>query len=108
MYPVAYKGFPRLLQARALALRDFIFVMREFKVLPSEMEIKAVSQVMHAHGTAFYVPPRATLPPGAFPENLAISLSACLPQGKIGNGILGIFIGLNTLAWTHLIKVQFL
>ena len=62
---------------------NFIFVMREGEVFTSQVKIKAGSQYLHAHGTAFNVPTGPSVAPWAGPVHFAIFIDAGFPEGKV-------------------------
>jgi len=80
--------------------------MRKDQVLAAEVEIEAGSQGMHAHGAAFDVPAGAAFAPWAWPEDGAVIGDARLPEGEIGQGILGVFVVADAGAGAHLLEVQ--
>ena len=67
MHPIICKGGT----VAAFALCDFIFVVREYKVLTAAMDIDGLSEITAAHSRAFNVPAGTALTPGRFPVGLA-------------------------------------
>src|SRR5436190_5717578 len=61
--PVLHKTLAFGLNARAFALRDFIFVMREHQVLAAKVQIEAGAEDFHAHRAALNVPAGAPFAP---------------------------------------------
>src|ERR1022692_2239174 len=107
MQPVFDETLAGGLNARAFALRDFILVMREHQILAAEMQIKARTENLHAHGAALDVPAGTTFAPRTGPENVAVVRRALLPEREVGERVLGVFIGLDPFAGPHFVKVEF-
>src|SRR5438094_758225 len=54
-----------------LALRDFIFVVREDQITAAGVDIDLLAERLANHGRALDVPARTALSPGALPGGLA-------------------------------------
>src|SRR5260370_34261930 len=104
MQPIFDKFLSRSLQSCSLALRNFIFVMREHQIFAAEVKIKTRSEQLHAHGTAFDMPAGPALPPWTGPKHRAVLLHARFPKRKISHRFLGVFIITNTFAYPHFLK----
>src|SRR4030042_2489570 len=65
----------------AFRLGYLILVMREDKVLPTTMNVKAFTEIFQRHSAALYMPSRPALAPGAWPKRLA--WLGCLPYGEV-------------------------
>ena len=77
MEPVARKG----LAVGALALGDFVFVVREDEVRAAAVDVKGFSQVVAAHRRALDVPARTPCAPGGVP--LGFAGLGVLPENEI-------------------------
>src|SRR6185295_10232580 len=95
------------LDPSALALSDFVFVMREGQILAAQVQIETRPQHFHAHGAALDVPARPSFSPGTGPEDRAILGHARFPQSKIRDGFFAVLIALHALPRPHLFEVQF-
>ena len=76
-------------------LGNFVFMVREDKVLSATVNIKGQRQILFAHGGAFDMPAGASFTPRAFPERFAFF--GAFPQGKV-EGIFFFFAGENSRA----------
>src|SRR5580698_9705197 len=90
------------------ALGDLILVMWEFQVLATEMQVKGFTERLHAHGRAFNVPTGTAFAPWTWPEDLAILRHAGLPQSKVSNRFLVVFVRSHPFTHAEFIKIQFL
>src|ERR1035437_3401671 len=106
MQPVFDEGLAARLDPRALALRDFVLVMRENEVFAAQVQVKAWPEELHAHGAALDVPAGPAFAPRAGPEHRAVLRHARLPEREVSNGFLLILITAHALAHPHLIKVE--
>ena len=77
MHPVPCEG----LACGRLALGYLVFVMGEYKILATCVNVKGGAQQLHTHGAALYMPARTAFAPGAVPCGLA-GLGA-LPEGEV-------------------------
>ena len=69
---------------RALALGDFIFVMRELQVGPTTVDVKSLAQHLAAHGRALNVPAGAARPVHAVPLRIwRLGRFSGLPQHEV-------------------------
>ena len=88
----------------ALALCNFVLVMRELQVGATAMNIKTLAQGLATHGRALDVPARATLAVGAVPLGVIRLLRlGRFPQHKVQRIILAVIHG-NPLAGTQVIQ----
>ena len=78
--------------ARALALRDLVFVVGKNEIHPAGVQVKGIAEVFADHRRALEVPAGAALPPRGFPEVLAILIAARLPEDEVGNTIFLVLI----------------
>ena len=86
----------------SFTLGQFVFMMREDKILAAAMDIKGGTQIFTTHCRAFYMPARSAGPPWTVPTGLAGFGS--LPQHKI-HGIVFLFINRNTGTGLHIFKI---
>ncbi len=100
MNPVAHKR----LAVRRLALRDFVFMVRENKVNAAGMDIDSAAEYFAHHRRAFYVP--AGPPPAErrFPERFAVFRG--LPQREIAHVVFLVFVGIVTKPALHLTHIE--
>src|SRR5438445_123822 len=106
MQPVFHKPLTAWLNAGALALGDFVLMMRKHQILTAEMEIEAGSEQFHAHAAALNVPAGPAFAPRAGPEYLAIVGGPRFPERKIRHRFLFILITPHPLAHAHLFEIQ--
>ena len=105
--PVFHERPSRRLTPRALALRDFILVMREYEVFAAQVQVEARPEQLHAHRAALDVPAGPAFAPRAGPEHLAILRHARLPKREVSDRLLLVFVAAHPLPHAHLIKIQF-
>ena len=65
-----------------LALSDLIFMVREYVIDATGVDIETLSQVLRGHGRALYVPARESGAPRAVPFHIPARLRS-LPEGEI-------------------------
>src|ERR1043165_1837626 len=97
--------FDEPLAGGALALGDFVFVMREHQILAAEMQIEGRPEDFHAHGAALDVPAGPAFAPRAWPEHAAVLRYARLPQREIGHGFLRVIVALHALTHAHFFEI---
>ncbi len=88
MYPV----FHELLPCRGFRLSDLVFVVREYQIHPSAVDIDGIPEVFHSHSRAFYVPSGPSLTEFRLPVNIPVFRCPCLPQSEILHLLLRIFV----------------
>src|SRR6186713_2241282 len=87
-----------------LALGDLVLVVGEDQIDPTGMDVERRAEMSHAHRRAFDVPPRPALPDARRPRRLARLRS--LPKCEVTDVVLGVLVGLDTFADTHLLGVE--
>src|SRR5215469_10557344 len=97
--------FDEWLSCGALALGDFILVMRENQIFAAQMQVKTLPQDFHAHGAALDMPSGTAFTKRAGPCDVAVVGRARFPERKIGDGFLGVFVILDAFAGAKLFKV---
>ncbi len=95
MHPVMHVG----LSCSSFRLRNFIFMMREEKVMTTAMNIKCITQIGHGHSRAFNMPAGTSHTPRAFPCRLSGFLR--LPENKVCRVFL-VGLDIQTLGSAHL------
>ena len=92
MQPVAHERFA----GGGLALRDFVFVVRECQVHAAGVDVERVAEIFHGHGGAFDVPAGAAGADARLPEMLA-GLGR-LPQREIARVVFFILVHVHARA----------
>ena len=85
MHPV----FGKLLSVGCLRLCDFIFMMGEYQILTTRMNINFITQIFFAHNRAFNMPAGTSVAPGGLPVRLSLLLR--LPKYKVKRILLLVF-----------------
>src|SRR5262245_45025015 len=89
MHPIFDKSFSR----KSFGLCDLVFVMREYVIDSSTMDINGWSKDFYSHRRAFEMPARPTWTPRTLPKNGAIAFAIIFfPKGKVGDMIFAIFV----------------
>ena len=83
VHPVVY----HVVALRSHGLCDLAFVVREYQVHASSVDVEVRAQVFASHGRAFAVPAGETVAPGRRPAHDVFGL-CLLPQGKVGGVVL--------------------
>ena len=92
MQPVLHERLTR----GALALGNFVVVMREHVVNAAGVHIEALTEVLHAHCRTLDMPAGPAAAPRGIPDHLAIFLCPCFPQGKVRGAFLLVLVLGNT------------
>ena len=82
----------KCLAGNALALGNLVFVMRKNQIDAPRMQVKRLSEILHAHGTAFDMPSWSAFSPWRFPKIISVFRSSCFPKCKIGSRTTVVFI----------------
>jgi len=77
MHPIACKGISR----GRLRLCYFVFMVGEYEVIATAVNVKIIPQILPGHGRTLNVPTRSSRPPRAFPGRL--SRFGGFPEGKV-------------------------
>ena len=87
-----------------LALRDFVLVVGENQVNGPAVDVQLLAQVLARHDTAFNVPARPSLAPGALPGGLpGLGL---LPQREVRDVFLLVLVGFHARAGDALVQLD--
>ncbi len=97
MHPIACKS----LAGDGFGLSDFVFVMRENKVVSATMNVDLFAEMSHIHRRAFNMPTRTTGTPRAIPGRL--TRFCRLPKRKIHRMFFA-FVHLNARTGVHGLK----
>src|SRR5467141_1889250 len=92
MQPVTHESLP----SRALALRDFVLVMRKCQVDSTGVNIQCLAEILHGHCGTLDVPSGAAGPKRSFPE--VLSRLRRFPQCKIPRAFLFVAIVVDARA----------
>src|ERR1700680_459905 len=92
VHPVAHEGLPR----RALALRNFVFMMRKREIDPAGVNVQRLAEILHRHRGAFDVPARAAFADRRLPEMLSRLWS--FPESKVASALFLVAVHIDTRA----------
>src|SRR5690606_4310673 len=98
--PVVDEGFA----GRGLRLGDLVLVVGEDEVFATGMDIEGRTELGHAHGGAFDMPPRPSFTPGGGPDgaDFVIYLLGGFPEGEVSDVALFVFVGRDAFSLPHL------
>ena len=90
---------------KTLTLRHLILVMRKYVVNTTRMNVELVTEILHRHGGALYMPTGKPITPRRGPFKISARFR-CFPESKIARVVLEGVIRVKAAGGSHDIEVQ--